>query len=302
MTDSTPRLDDDLSAYLDNEAAPHVAAMIEADAAAKARLAELQSVRDAVGNTAVTPLDDDVVDRLVATALDSASDQADSSPADGQHPTATIASLGGQRTTRRQPPPWLVAAAVVAFMAIGLGLVWSGTRETPQARFEAVGASINNSGESPSALSSAADSATPPGGVDKGVMPSTTMGAASSTTSGPAGGTAANPLPDDVLIDLGTFPTTDALRLALKVSFPTSPTLTPAASASFDSTTGHRCSDQAKALFTLDTEPSARGAATVAGERVVVFEFAYTTDEGRATTLVVATTPDACQPVLTFQR
>ncbi|MEO6629221.1 MAG: hypothetical protein ABIP03_11715 [Aquihabitans sp.] len=293
MTEPTPPLDDDLSALLDNEAAPQVAAAVEEDPASQARLAEFRRVREAVASMAVAPLADHVVDHLVATAL-AAADEGDPSTSDGPALIGPIASLDDQRTAKRQQPGWLVAAAVVALVAIGLGLVWSGTRDTGQTKFDAVGARVNDTTENPSALDSAAGSAAPQGEASKGAIPSTTSGATADTgtsASGPA-----------ALIDLGTFATTDALRADLKDSFPTSPPLSPTASAAFDSTTAHRCSDQAKALFSLDTEPSARGAAVVAGQRVVVFEFAYTTDDARATTLVVATTPDVCQPVLTFQR
>lgn len=106
MNDLPPIDDDLLSAHLDGETSTADAARIDADPAARARLAELRAARD-LAATPVRPLDDDTFTRLRATALDSAA-------------TAPSDELAERRSRRGPSMALLGAAAAVLVLIVGV--------------------------------------------------------------------------------------------------------------------------------------------------------------------------------------
>ena len=113
---TAPHLDDEqLSLLLDGlepEGRGHV--HDEGCADCLARLEQLQAARDAVAAATVAPLTDDVLDRLVSTAL--------AAPPD----VAEVVPLTRRRRLAAPPPAWLLgAAAAIAVLAGVAGLVQS---------------------------------------------------------------------------------------------------------------------------------------------------------------------------------
>ena len=105
--DLTPQEIDELaSAYLDGEATPEDAALVESDSRMQALVEELQTVRDLVAAPVEAP-SDEVRDRMIARALDH---------------RAPVMSLETARRRLRALPPQarviLAAAAVVAAIAV----------------------------------------------------------------------------------------------------------------------------------------------------------------------------------------
>lgn len=103
-------IDDELiSAFLDGEVDPSVAARIGADQRAQARAGELNAVHEALAAPLET-LSDEAVDRLVATAV-----AALPSP---------VSDLNSARLRRFGRPAFLAAAAaVIGLVAVGVGLL-----------------------------------------------------------------------------------------------------------------------------------------------------------------------------------
>ncbi|MCB0964924.1 MAG: hypothetical protein KDA98_16730, partial [Acidimicrobiales bacterium] len=238
--DPTPLTDEELSAAVDGEADAALLARIEADPTARARRDELRAAADQVAALPPVELGAADVDRLIATALDA--------------PTAPAAPARAvARTT------WLVAAAVIVLVAIGLGLVLSGRDagddvassdgiESSQATeaFDAVGGSTEDGAATAELAPDAADSEAP-----------------ASTTTAPGGDEASA-----ALVDLGTFASGAELREALASSFPATANTTRT-----DSTAGalpapaavDHCATQLQVTLELDGDPLQVGVATVDG-------------------------------------
>ena len=269
MNDPLPPLsDEDLSAVIDGEAGPDLLARVEADPRAQARLATLRRAIASLQGDPVIPLDQATVDQLIARAL---------SPAD-----AEVTSLP-PRASRRTPPGWLVAAAVVACMAIGLGLVLSDRSNSGTTTLTA------SDQKSTGSADLASEAGVPSGPHD---LATTLPGAGYEAAIDP--------------IELGTFATDDALREALKNQFPSGSNTTTSPESAAGSLTGAqvtRCQAQVQNVLTLTAEPTNVGHALVAGSPVLVYEFPASSITGSAPApIVAAVTVDTCAQVFTFQR
>ncbi|QXC59833.1 hypothetical protein KSP35_15810 [Aquihabitans sp. G128] len=310
MTDPlAPLTDEDLSAVLDGEAPADVIARAEADPAARARLAELRTASAAVRAASVPALSPTVIDDLVGRAL-AAADEVPAAPGDQPgdgEPDAVVAPLRPPtRSGSRGVPRWLVAAAIVVLVGLGLVLVWSGRDDTGSSGDTAAKITADQSAEGASTGTDANSSADAP---TDGAAPEATVGDAPhgspTTTTAPGSQSAASDL-----ADLGTFATTAELRADLKTAFPTS---APAFEADADSgdqaarsvtnASVDRCDDLARQIFEISSGPVRRGVATVDGEVLYVYEYPYTSDSApSATRLVVAAGQDSCNVALSFVR
>lgn len=312
MTDRAPITDEDLSEHLDRRAAPDVAARIAADPNAQVRLEALRNASRALADTPIRPLDGATVDQLVSRALLASDDQG---TPDGDHPATAVTALpsgpkaadafggdvasGGLALTahqaRRMPPTWLVAAAVILVVALGIGLVVSGrdTRGNDQAvKTAATESTAGNQGSASNSTDATSSDAAAAGQASEHGAAS---GAAPSTTQGPAFSAAR-------AVDLGTFATPRALRTALADRFPDAPAT--ASSGGAPATTAlQRCGTQVAVTLNLKSDPLRVGYATVEGRQVLVYEFASTsfTDQ-TPTTLIAAVGNQSCDPVVTFER
>lgn len=283
MNDHHPPLsDDDLSAVLDGLADETLDARARSEAAP--RLAALAAARSTLAAATVAPLADDVVDRLVTTALRAGSEVTD--PPGTLDPIPSIAPVHPAAPTRsgRRVPTWLVAAAVVVMMAVGVALIGT-DRHGPTAKFETVGASINANDTTEADDRAAGATSAPEGAVaGQAGAPATTTGAADETAT-------------IAVSDLGTFEDAAALRTALRTGFGPGTAATPIPSAALD-----RCRQQVQVSLSLTTDPTRTGRAKVAGREVFVYVFSYSAAGPGITELVAGVGRDACDPVVTFQR
>lgn len=292
MTDPrTPLTDEDLCAVIDGVADADLVARVRSDPSARARADQLHAAGEALRAAPLTPLDAATVDALVGRAVDAA--------APGGTAGAVVTPLERPAAGRRGPAPWLVAAAVVALVAIGLGLVWSGTR-TGDEEFATAGDQVADEVAAPAAdgegdtMASAEDA---PGRGDPGEeAEAAAPHGAVPTTAGAAGNESA------VLPDLGRYDTAADLRTALRDGFPDDVPLT--SGTPVDSPTRgavDRCRNQAIVTFDLEGPANEEGVATVDGRQVLVYEFAdAAVVDGN--TYVIARGIEACDPVLDFQR
>ncbi|MCU1354004.1 MAG: hypothetical protein JWM05_3213 [Acidimicrobiales bacterium] len=287
MTDPHPPLDDEqLSADLDGEAGPDVQARIAADPVAQARQAELRTAAELAAGP-VAPLPDDVVDRLIAGAIDAdGANQLDDERAD--RPVAPPVPL---RRRRGGPPPWSVAAAVVALVVVGLGLVWSGRSNDRR----------DVAGRGPVAEQSAASTTASPDATNGG---GSLAGKSAPTTvpTAPKASTA-----DQTVGDLGAFPSAGALRAALAKATPRSQQVKRAAVPGVSASQLARCAQLVESGFPVGAQiETAR--ATIAGEPVIVYVYRSRVRTKGATStppnqeLVAVVDVVSCAPRLTFVR
>ncbi len=314
MSTELPPLDDlDLSAVLDGEADEAVLERLSADPAAQARLGQIEAVRALVATAPVPEPSADQVDALVATAIAAA----DIDPTSGAHGAPNDTRSGAEHLTGTTPvpasrrsravPPWLVAAAVVVLVALGLSLVWMGRDADTQVAFDQVGASIDSQATSgadagASRNESFDDDAEAPDTAAAEMAPDALLEDAPSgapTTTGPRSGA-------DVptLVHLGEFSDVDALREHLREGFPADPSdgSLPETGIEDDLAAAFRCLGKVDGLFEPAGDPTDVGLAIVDGQPNVVYDLPYVTDEGRETTLVIAVDEVSCIPVLAFQR
>ncbi len=321
MTEPLPPLSDgDLSAVLDGEAATDVTERAQADPVAQARIDAFRTARDSLRAAPVPALDRSVVDELVARALDQTDAPATSGAlvTDGGGPDAdpsedadpddasadeVVVPLAPPRGRSGGAPRWLVAAAIVALVAIGLGLIWSGRddRGTETAEVnpsagqfdadDASGAGAGGGAEDNVAAEENTDvAAEPPIAPDPGV-PTTSPG-------GPPG--TADPARS--VTDLGPYASLEDLRTSLGVSFPTErlplgPGVGPSAAAI------DRCQLLMMEVFDLPSEATRFGQATIEGEDLLVFEFAApSAADGSPTTFLTVNEPTSCDARLSFER
>jgi hypothetical protein len=299
MTDPRPPLtDEDLSAVVDGEAEPHLVERVRSDPSARVRADQLHAAGQALRATPVTPLDAATVDAMIGRALDASVDTGGPDP--------VVTPLTPPVPGRRGPAPWLVAAAIVALVAIGLGLVWSGTR-SDEGEFATVGDQVADEAGDPAGdgdtMASAEDATGSRSDAEAGqadgaapeALPAPPHGAVP-TTGGAAGNESAS------LPDLGAHDTAADLRTALRDGFPDGLPLT--SGTPVDSPTRgavDRCRNQAMVTFDLEGPADAEGVAEVDGRLVLVYEFedAAVVD---GNTYVIARGIEACDPVLDFQR
>jgi negative regulator of sigma E activity len=298
MTDPRPPLsDDDLSAVLDGEAEPDVVARLEADPNARARVASFRAVGDTLRSAPVEPLDAATVDDLVGRAL------AEAGTVTGDDDGTAAVASPLPPTQRRSAPPWLVAAAVVALVAVGLGLVWSGRGgDDPDLANQANGASSEAAADEASGAGRAPSSRAD-GTVADQTHDGSTAGAddveTSSTQAGAGPSTAT-----EGLVDLGAFADAAALRRALATAVP------PGGQelrADIDAPTDDevaRCDTQVRHVFELADEPTTTAVATLADEVVLVLEYDRLSfaDGTTPTTFVTVVDPATCTPDFSFER
>jgi len=322
MTEPLPPLsDEDLSAVLDGEAATDVADRAQADPVAQARIDAFRTTRDSLRSAPVPALDRSVVDELVARALDQTDAPAttggvgadhsgpDQDPIEEAHPDDdpstddAVVPLAPTRSRSGGTPRWLVAAAIVAVVAIGLGLIWSGRDDrgtetaevSPSAeRFDAddgSGAGAGGGAEDNVAAEENTDvAAEPPIAPDPGV-PTTSPGGPTGTAD-----------PARSVTDLGPYASLEDLRTSLGVSFPTErlplgPGVGPSAAAI------DRCQLLMMEVFDLPSEATRFGQATIEGEDLLVFEFAApSATDGSPTTFLTVNEPTSCDARLSFER
>jgi hypothetical protein len=236
---------------------------------------------------------------------DGSSDGGSGDRADERTDDDVVLPLAPRRSARRAAPPtWLVAAVVAALVAVGLGLVWSGRsqdRTDTATSTAATSKSAEGAGRDSSGAGSVADGADEADGDTSSDAAGGGHGSPATTAVPPTDTQASSAGP---AIDLGTFPSTAALRESLRASFPESRNAYRAEDSSSPTAVAvARCAAQVQVTLSLDDPPTASGVATVAGDRVLVYEFATRSFDDRApTTLVSAVTVDACDPVLTFER
>lgn len=292
MTDPTqPLTDEDLSAVVDGEATPDVVARVQADPSARARLEAFRAAATSIGQTPVPPLDPTTVDGLIARAIHESEEVA---PEPDSAHDAVVAPLPSRRGGRGAPP-WLVAAGIAVLVAIGLGLVWSGTRSDPTDTV-ASGSSADSAEESAAvdrgeAEVTGEDGRETDGDASAGEQP-TLEGPGSTPSDGAAG-----------VDDLGPFADADALRSALATAFPPADQLTVSTTPADDASLV-RCDQLSRAVLEITGGPTRQALATVAGDPVFVFEYerASFADETTPTTVVTAVAPASCDQLLTFER
>lgn len=254
---ASPLTDEDLCAVLDGEAPDELVERVRADAAAQHRLDQLRTASLHLRGAVPPPLDADTVDDLIARALADV-------PSSGPGSLATLQS--GRRPS--SAPRWLVAAIVVVLAAIGLGLVWSGTRPT---------------GRGPVASS---PTGAPDAALDDGADAERRSLVAQL---GP-------------LAELGSHPDIASLRSELRTGIRTASGLdrTPTEGAP-DRDGVARCAIQVAELLeseNLSPSPAETGIATVDGQIVLVYEFDIV--DGDHDALVSIASPDDCDPKATF--
>jgi len=287
MTDDhTPTTDELASADLDGEVTPDEHARVESDPLLRARREELRSASAAL-TTPVPPLDPSVLDEVVRRAMDEA-DVADAGAA-ALTTTGPVRSLP-ERRARRGPPPFLVAAAVVALVAIGLAVVLS-SRSRTQSSLAGKATAGDTGDKSASAGGSAAERRAVPAAPD--------------ATGGPTGEAPSAALDRD----LGEFASADALREALRARFPAPAPVagqgTTRPATSFSQTQVDRCTgvieardERLRQKDRLHVAP-----ATIRGEPVLVLEYRTTAVVGKGpTTRVVAVGIAACEDRINFER
>lgn len=326
MTEPLPPLsDEDLSAVLDGEAGADVTERAQADPVAQARIDAFRTTRDSLRGAPVPALDRSVVDELVARALDQAGTTANTGtfvtdgggpgkdpmeearPGDNRSSDDVVVPLAPSRGRSRGTPRWLVAAAVVALVAIGLGLIWSGrdgggteTAEvnTSAGQFDADDAS--GAGGSQDEATVESDVAAEEGDSEVGAQPPTAPNPETPTTTPDV--TTGSGDPVRAVTDLGSFASLEDLRTSLATSFPTDrlplgPGVGPSV-AVID-----RCQLLMMEVFDLPSEANRFGQATIEGEDLLVFEFAAPSAvDGSPTTFLTVNEPVSCDARLSFER
>ena len=281
-----PLSDEDLSAYPDDEVTAALRARIEDDPQAQQRVRVLSAARDAVAAAPPTPLPPDVVDAMIARAIESLD-----APADP--PLAPPTSIRrGRRGGSAQSTTWMVAAAVVALVAIGLGMVWSGVQSTETsdtagnadaAASEAERQAARQESDAEGGTADAAFEERPPASVE------------------PA-----------QLVDLGSSSTGAELRRSLVDGFPVDDQDTTSDQVEADPpgdsepiTVGQvdSCTQQIGVRHGSDAEVVDVGVATVSGERYLVYDLALAEAHDAGDHLVAVVRVDhGCSPFITFYR
>ena len=303
-----PLSDEDLSAALDGMAGPDVEARLRTDPSARERFDALRAASQAIGQTPAPPMPG-TFDALVARAIDigTAPADADPSPSAPTSPDGVVTPLAPRRRTSPGLQRWLVAAVIVALVAIGLGLVYSGTHDG-NTQTTATGAQADRN------TARSEDDASP--STDEGIDTAAESGGADQADQLPSHDAALPPPavdPDEAddpdaqqpadLDQLGSFDDKSALRTVLRAGFPTDAALVEGdrpTNASVD-----RCSNFAQTIlgdYSLGSEPDEVGYATIAGSQYLVYEFPVTDPSGDTTKLITAAEPNSCDLLFTFVR
>lgn len=295
-----PLSDEDLSAYLDDEVSAEVRARIEADPDALAEVRSLALARDLVAGSQPPPLAPDVVDSMISRALDGLDPSTESAGAPDSADDAPLApptAIGRRRRGRSSTSTtWMVAAAVVALVAIGLGMVWSGVQSTETSDTAGTADTVASEAERQAARQEADAS----------------EGEASDAAGGVFEEPPAASLRPAEVVDLGTFTTGAELRRSLAQGFPAgSDTVTAdqvegdTADDSATITVGQvdSCIQQLGLRHEPDAEVVDVGVATLSEQHYLVFDLALAEAHEAGDHLVAVVAVDhGCSPLITFYR
>ncbi len=287
MNDTTDSLDLDLSLSLDGVASPEIEARLQSDHATLARREQMRRAIELIASPP-SPLDDQAVNSTISAALDGARRNVSADPG----VVSMLPSPGS--TGSRRIPPWLVAAAVLILMGVGLTLVYTGRETSTDVAFQQVGSSL----EPDTALTESADAdntAEREAAAAGAAAPDAADAVSTTSAVSSAGGTSV-----PTLVPLGSFESADQLREHLRSGFPEAPP--DVTNAEHDLDAAFRCLGKIDTMFGTGSEPVHVGLATIAGDRTVVYELPYKATDGRQTTLVVAVGELSCIPALSFQR
>jgi len=171
MTDASTPDDEIISSYLDGEATPSQVARIRSDPSWMQRASELRAAATLAAGP-VTALDPDVVDRMIATAIDA-----------GQVPD-NVTDLSAARRSRL--PQVLTVAAAIVMLALAVPIVRSigdssGNSDSAATSFDASSASDTAAAEVDENLAQAESALAP-----KSVSPTTTAATSIAADSAPA--------------------------------------------------------------------------------------------------------------------
>ncbi len=301
-----PLSDEDLSAALDGMAGPDVEARLQADPSAQERLDALRSASQAVGRAAAAPVRG-TFDALIARAIEVGTAPADTppSPAAPTSPDGVVTPLAPRRRTSPGLQRWLVAAVIVALVAVGLGLVYSGTHDG-NTQTTATGAQADrNTARGEDDATSSASEGTDAAGESSGDGGSDEVPSHDSAEPPLGAIPDADPTaqqPAD-LAQLGSFDDVSALRTILRAGFPADASNVEGerpTNASVD-----RCSAFAQTVhgdYSLAPDPDEVGYATIDGDPYLVYEFPVTDPSAEASKLITAAEPQSCDLLFTFVR
>lgn len=290
MTDATPRPDDELvSAVLDGEATDDERARVEADPAARRRLAELAAVRDLVA--APVPVPAGARDRAVAAALaqfDLGAADADPGGVDPAAPAiaAPVDELGARRARRDRSGRggrFLAAAAAVVVAVLGAAAVLRAVNPASET-------SVASSGQAPTADQAPLEADDSGGvlqsrGAEESAATTTApdaVGPVPSTTPAPTSpAVVEDQLAGAVTVDLGAVATPRELRDRLlgvldqqaATDTASGPASTTAPAAGFDRAAFASCASYLAAVDPELGPTLAVGAATFGGRPAVVYAF-----------------------------
>ena len=303
-----PLSDEDLSAALDGMAGPDVEARLQADPSAQERFDALRAASQAVGHAPADPVPG-TFDALIARAIEvgTAPAVAETGPAPTAptSPDGVVTPLAPRRRTSPGLQRWLVAAVIVALVAIGLGLVYSGTHDGTT-QDVATGAQADRNaarGEDGATPSASEDDGTDAGSSEDSNVDEAPSHGADEPPLGaiPDADPNAQELAD--LAQLGTFDDVSSLRTILRAGFPTDASMVEGerpTNASVD-----RCRDFAQTVlgdYSLDADPDEVGYATVDGDPYLVYEFPVSDPSVDASKLITAAEPRSCDLLFTFVR
>lgn len=302
MTTPPPPLsDEELSAILDGEADDAALSRLQADPAARDRLEALGAVSRQVRRSAPAPLDTSMVDAMIGRAVA----EGTASPSGPPPADLIVTPLPPSSGSRLGGPRWLVAAAILVLVAVGLGLVWSGTRDD---------------GDDVTASAPVSASTAPATRGEAGASADVDRAPGNESTGAPGGEPAADgaipsedqpevtPESPGLTLDglpvsqLGAFADKDALRTAVKRELPAG--VGPSTSSMAPSQTElQRCVNQSMQIFAIEDDPVGAALATIDGTGVVVLEFPKpSVADGTPITFVTANDLQTCNPILSFER
>lgn len=307
MTEPLPPLsDEDLSAALDGMAGPDVEARIQADPSALARLGALRAASEAIGDApTVGP---EAFDALIIRAIEVGTDPA----ADARTEDATVVTppttpdgvvtpLAPRRRVSAGAQRWLVAAAVVALVAIGLGLVYSGTRDN-RTQTAATGIQQDrNAASGETDATASRDDGKESSGAEANDH-------AFDAAPGQSGAEAVPELEADAmepadLHQLGSFEDVSSLRTMLRAGFPQDAPTVEGDRPNNAAVT--RCNDFIQTVLgdvSLSPDPDEVGQATVDGDEYLIYEFSVTDNADVGSKLITAAEPQSCDLLFTFVR
>ncbi|MEO6987225.1 MAG: hypothetical protein ABI239_01100 [Aquihabitans sp.] len=295
MTEPLPPLsDEDLSAALDGMAEPDVEARIQADPSARARLDALRAASETIGRGSAPTLDANTVDALIAQAIEvgnSPAEDGEPSSAPQVSPDGVVTPLAPRRRSGTGTQRWLVAAVIVVLMAIGLGLVYSGTR-SPQNETAAVSTQNERAASSSDTAEPAAD------GADA-AMPDHF----DTEASGAAPEADASDQEPAALDQLGSFDDIRSLRSELRDGFP--PDSAPVVGDRPSNISVDRCNNFIQTVLgnmSPAPEPEALGYVSVDGDPYLVYEYSITDSSTSGSKLITAANPDSCDLLFNFVR